>query len=80
MNGLGRIGRLLRCLNKLSYGVGTGAYGINTPSRQAVDEAVVQLIAAMDDILIPHGLHVVSDSLGTFCIVPYIEIGGETCH
>lgn len=76
MNELGRVSRLLRCLNNLSYGVGTGAYGINTPYRQAVDEAIVQLIAVMDYILIPHDLHVVSDILGTFCIVPYIEIGG----
>lgn len=77
MNGLGRVGQLLRCLNKLSYGVGTGAYGINTTSRQAVDEAVVQLIAAMDDILIPYGLHIISDNLGSFCIVPYIGIEEE---
>lgn len=77
MSELGRIGQLLRCLNKLTYGIETGAYGINIPSRYVVDEVVVQLIATMDDILIPHGLHIVSEGLGAFCIVPYIGIGEE---
>lgn len=77
MSEIVRIARLLSLLNKLSYGIETGAYGINIPSRYVVDEVVVQLIATMDDILIPCGLHIISDNLGSFCIVPYIAIEGE---
>lgn len=84
MSELARIGKLLACLNRLQYGLDSGAYGIANStssnvnsSRGAVEETTVQLIALMDDMLMPHALCIQPNTIGVFCIVPFIGQHGE---